>query len=361
MAIKYKHLATYTPTSGASGPFSVLGWKSTAWGGGVKGKLHNNVISDLGLDENATALDAQNFLKSKGYNIATDNYWGKQSQAAYDDYMSRIGTGASNSVAPNTSINTLPTQLPTKIQTYTPSIQVDPVTGMYNYSPDYNIVTSQDLKDAGITNWKRYNKFMNDPNNKNSNIYNMFKTYQDQTGNIINNRNDFNRYFGTTGRYGNKDRNSILNTIEDAQLNYDNQMLGKKYMYGGTINKYQQGGQVDQQQQMQEAFLQYLAQKTGAQSQEELEKIIQQMGKEGLQQAYQQFMQEMQQQQVQAARFGAKLNYIQKLGGKCPAGTELVYYKSGGKLCKKCLRKQMEEGKEDGDVIQQFKKSRKKK
>jgi hypothetical protein len=59
MAIKYKHLATYTPTPGASGPFSVLGWKSTAWGnGGVKGKLHNNVISNLGLDKNATALDA---------------------------------------------------------------------------------------------------------------------------------------------------------------------------------------------------------------------------------------------------------------------------------------------------------------
>jgi hypothetical protein len=48
------------------------------------------------------------------------------------------------------------------------------------------------------------------------------------------------------------------------------------------------------EQQMQQAFLQYLAQQTGAKSQEELEQIIQQMGEDGLKQAYAQFVQAMQ-------------------------------------------------------------------
>lgn len=108
--------------------------------------------------------------------------------------------------------------------------------------------------------------------------------------------------------------------------------------------------------QLQQAFLQYLAQKTGAQTQEELEQVIQQLGEEGLKKAYAQFIQEMQQQQVQAAKFGAKLNYIKKLNGQCPKGTETQYYKVGGKLCKKCVEVQAKGGKADeGDAIQQFK------
>ena len=92
------------------------------------------------------------------------------------------------------------------------------------------------------------------------------------------------------------------------------------------------------EQELQQAFLQYLAQKTGAKSQQELEAIIQKIGEEGLKQAYTEFMQMMQQQQVQAARFGAKLDYIKSLRGQCPEGYELQYYKSGGKVCKKCVQ-----------------------
>ena len=33
---------------------------------------------------------------------------------------------------------------------------------------------------------------------------------------------------------------------------------------------------------------------------------------------------------------GEKLNYINKLNGKCPQGTHLSYYRIGGTLCKKC-------------------------
>ena len=109
--------------------------------------------------------------------------------------------------------------------------------------------------------------------------------------------------------------------------------------------KKQQGGQLNMnEQQLQQAFLQYLMQKTEAQNEYQLEQVVQQLGEDGLKQAYAQFMQEMQQQQIQAAKFGAKLNYIKKLNGQCPEGMEMYYYKQGGRLCKKCIQaKQNEE------------------
>ena len=112
----------------------------------------------------------------------------------------------------------------------------------------------------------------------------------------------------------------------------------------GTPKK-EQGGQLNMnEQQLQQAFLQYLMQKTGAQNEQQLEQVVQQLGEDGLKQAYAQFMQEMQQQQIQAAKFGAKLNYIRKLNGQCPEGMEMYYYKQGGRLCRKCIQaKQNEE------------------
>ena len=125
----------------------------------------------------------------------------------------------------------------------------------------------------------------------------------------------------------------------------------------------QQGGQINMnEQQLQQAFIQFLAQKTGAKNQQELEAAIQQLGEEGLKQAYAEFMQMMQQQQVQAAKFGAKLNYIKSLRGQCPEGYEISYYKVGGTLCKKCMKKQ-QEMKDGGQVpknpIDEFKCGRK--
>lgn len=115
------------------------------------------------------------------------------------------------------------------------------------------------------------------------------------------------------------------------------------------------------EQQLQQAFIQFLAQKTGAKTQQELEAAIQQLGEQGLQQAYQEFMQMMQQQQVQAAKFGAKLNYIKSLRGQCPEGYEMQYFKSGGQLCKKCMKKQQEVEKDNKpqSPIDEFKCGRK--
>lgn len=117
-----------------------------------------------------------------------------------------------------------------------------------------------------------------------------------------------------------------------------------KYKY------FQEGGSINtNDQQLQQAFIQFLAQKFGAQNRQELETAIQQLGEEGLQQAYQEFMSMIQQQQVQAAKFGAKLNYIKSLRGVCPEGYEMQYFKQGGMLCKKCIKKQ-EEMKQGGEI-----------
>ena len=116
--------------------------------------------------------------------------------------------------------------------------------------------------------------------------------------------------------------------------------------------KKQQGGQLNMnEQELQQAFIQFLAQKTGAKTQQELEQVIQQLGEDGLKQAYAEFMQLVQQQQVRAAKFGTKLNYIKQLRGQCPDVYNIEYYKSGGNLCKKCVKKQIE----IGDVLTDFK------
>lgn len=72
--------------------------------------------------------------------------------------------------------------------------------------------------------------------------------------------------------------------------------------------------------------------------------------------------QQMQQGQVQAAKFGAKLDYTRQLRGLCPEGYEMQYFKSGGRLCKKCIAKQkkMEEGGEvPSNPVDSFKCGRK--
>lgn len=128
----------------------------------------------------------------------------------------------------------------------------------------------------------------------------------------------------------------------------------KKLQKGGIINM--------EEQQLQQAFLQYLMQETGAKDQQQLEQVIQQLGEEGLKQAYSKFLQEMQQQQVQAAKFGAKLNYIRHLNGQCPDGTEMTYFKVGGKLCKKCMQvkqNRKEQKNESDNPIDAFKCGRK--
>ena len=61
----------------------------------------------------------------------------------------------------------------------------------------------------------------------------------------------------------------------------------------------------------------------------------------------------MKQEQTRMAKFGAKLNYIRYLNGKCPQGYETQYFKKGGKVCKSCVKKDMEAA-----TVDQFKSKR---
>lgn len=97
--------------------------------------------------------------------------------------------------------------------------------------------------------------------------------------------------------------------------------------------------------QIQEAFIQFLAQKSGAKNQQELEKYVQSLGEDGLKQAYQEFTQVMQK-QAQKAAHGTKLQYLRNLKHQCAEDEELVYYKKGGSLDCGCVKK-----KEDGGEV----------
>ena len=111
---------------------------------------------------------------------------------------------------------------------------------------------------------------------------------------------------------------------------------------GHTI-KFQQGGTMNNQQELQKAFVAYLiqdAQSQGVQiqSEQDLQAYAEQLGEDGIKAKYQEFMQKMQGGVM--ARLGAKLEYYKKLKGVCPEGEELVYFKQGGRICKACQKAQ---------------------
>lgn len=126
------------------------------------------------------------------------------------------------------------------------------------------------------------------------------------------------------------------------------------------LPKHQQGGTMNNQQELQKAFMAFLiqdAQKQGVQlqSEKDLQSYAQQLGEEGLKAKYQEFMQKMQGGVM--ARLGAKLEYYKKLKGVCPEGYETTYYKVGGKICKQCQKAQ--KGTKVTNEIQKFRQDRK--
>ena len=112
------------------------------------------------------------------------------------------------------------------------------------------------------------------------------------------------------------------------------------------IKKYQQGGQLtDTQQQGLQYLAQMYAQQTGKDPQQDQEgfmqfvqQLAQQAGVQNIGQLLDMIYQQAQG-QAQAAKHGAKLNYLRKLTDKCPEGTELVYFKAGGRVCSQCVAK----------------------
>ena len=126
---------------------------------------------------------------------------------------------------------------------------------------------------------------------------------------------------------------------------------------GGMINFYQDGGQVQDDPQQKIIALVQAAQQGDQQAQQTIQQI-QQAAQQGDQQAaqiiqlIQQITQQMQQ-QVQAARHGAKLNYLASLRGYCPQGSHLEFFKVGGQICKKCMQNKVQEDKCGGKAKKQ--------
>ena len=81
----------------------------------------------------------------------------------------------------------------------------------------------------------------------------------------------------------------------------------------------------------QQAFMEYLAKVLKATDQQDFERKVQSLGQDKIAELYQQFKHS----QPISARLGTKLEYINKLNGKCPEGFEL--FRQGG--CIKCKKK----------------------
>lgn len=155
---------------------------------------------------------------------------------------------------------------------------------------------------------------------------------------------------------------NFLNWINDVAANTQTNRNRAINVHG----RYQQGGKLEDSQ---KAFIAYLIQVSGAQSEQELNDFIQSLGEDGLKQQYQQFIQTMQN-GTQSAKNGVKLNYIKSLRGICPEGFELGYFKEGGQICAKCVEKREKmggipfrpiQGEQGTKVVQDFKKDLKNK
>lgn len=172
------------------------------------------------------------------------------------------------------------------------------------------------------------------------------QTLSDYWAELENKGKNYNSTFKPSAAF-NPGFTNTMRAFDQKQYNF------QKPIDFNLYQKYQLGGKMDEKK-IQQQFMQYLAQKSGAKSQKELEQVIQQLGEEGLKKEYQNFIKLLQQQQVQSAKFGAKINYINYLRGNCPPGFDLTYYKQGGKLCKKCMKKraQMEN---KGNTVNEFK------
>lgn len=89
----------------------------------------------------------------------------------------------------------------------------------------------------------------------------------------------------------------------------------------------------------QRAFVLYAAKVLKCSSPEELDRKLQGLSEDELNNLVQSFDQLYNQQMENntiMARLGSKLNYIQKLNNKCPEGYEIEYYQAGGELCSRC-------------------------
>lgn len=141
-------------------------------------------------------------------------------------------------------------------------------------------------------------------------------------------------------------------------------ILQKRFNEAKAVSSKQQGGTMNQQQGIEQQIVQLVqaAASGDQQANNQIEQIMQaaqQGNQEAIQiaQIIQKVIQTMKQQKGIKAALGAKLDYLNKLKGICPEGSEKVYLKNGGCMCKQIKSKGGEVKKEESskNEVQKFK------
>lgn len=147
----------------------------------------------------------------------------------------------------------------------------------------------------------------------------------------------------------------------------DYNVLGRRFNQAKSVSSKEQGGTMAQQK-GQQGIEQQVAQLVQAavagdqQATQQIEEIMQ-AAQQGDQQAVQiaqviqKVIQSMKAKQGVKAQLGAKLDYLNKLKGVCPEGTEKVYMAKGGCMCKQKAAEgtELKKKKQPKNEVQKFK------
>lgn len=312
---------------------------------------------------------AQQWLKEHNYgNIIADDMYGAKTDAAINTALQdeNLDSGIRNQLralqeqykgkwVPQKK-KIVNSQSPTTQQNTTPiteNISTDNLTainGQYSINPDLIQTTKGRTFGRGVSTITGSNEM---PSKQ--------RTEQTQSRPQVNNvRAATNRYtMGNTvqgdfgiGRTLRKVGQTIGNGFVDF-LNWLNEgATNNQYNRNRQVNQfgyYQQGGNLNnmnQQEILKKAFINYLVQVTGAKTEQDLAKL----GQDQIKQLYQQFTTGIQDGSIEVsqdgqvnvkgrkAALGAKLSYFNKLQGKCPEGQQLVTFKIGGRMCTACQK-----------------------
>ena len=257
--------------------------------------------------------------------IIEDGKWGDQTQQALD-LVSKIYQDGGNDWGSQTSkeglvdaarVDTLPPTTPTTPTALTPGLnKVNRAVVREGLSNVKGTLNNQGY--IGISNTDQLKQAMFDPNNQGF-LKDLYIKYRNRG--YSDSDDDWSRFLQDakiSGGIGAKDRKDLRNW----------------YNSNDYIIKKQQGGKMNEEGQIKQAFAEFCKANNLQPNEESWAK-------------FQQYLEQMAQQQTQMAKLGAKLNYIKNIKGECPEGTEKYYFKAGGRICSACRGvKAAEEGME---------------
>lgn len=332
-----------------------------------------------GLDFN-NIKQVQQWLNQYGANIATDNMYGKNTNAAIDNVLKNVVLTGDEKQKFLDLQNRMKGKWVGQKKS-SPSLSYNQFislqsTPSYNFdSPNLIDETKGTTPGAGISTIK--SEEVSQGNTQLNNVPNLQESSTDYWTNrptVANFSYNSNRSNTTSNTNYNSRYNSGSPLLDIGRKLFDtlfsrskpNKEVGSYYSNMSKGNpytvSYQQGGTMNNQEELQKAFLAFLIQDAAQQgiqlqSEQDLQAYAEQLGEEGIKAKYQEFMQKMQGGVM--ARLGAKLDYYKKLKGVCPDGYEMTYYKVGGRLCTTCQKKAMAQDGKKLNAVEKFKQKRK--